>query len=108
MVPDVAAAPSGQSLPHAGSVGARRRRQLPDADQRSAGPGNRGTTRMAHAPGLILAAPDTLARHAAAMEVRTTAAQRERGRDRRRQGGGKNDDSGGGAQRRQAGDSYHL
>ena len=53
---------------------------------------NGGMARVSQAPGLILAAPDALARPVA-MEIRTATAQRERRRDRRCNRGGKNDDA---------------
>jgi hypothetical protein len=59
---------------------------LPDADHPSIGPGNGGVTGMPYAPALILAAPDAITRHAAAMPVRAAAAERKRRRCRRRDG----------------------
>jgi hypothetical protein len=61
--------------------------KLPDADHSAVGPANGGMAGMLDAPALILAAPDALAGHAAAVPVRAAAAERGRRRNRRPQGG---------------------
>ncbi len=58
--------------------------RLADADQSAVGHANGRTARMPQAPRLILSAPDAAAGDAAAMAVRTTAAESRRRGDGRR------------------------